>query len=84
MLTNEELYQEFPLRGLGGLMLCSIQKTASCVDILTARCADGCRYAVSVEIVAEVLHCLLVATLKVNVRNLVIADEVDAAVKPAQ
>ncbi len=65
-------------------MPCGIQETTGCVNVLATRCANSCSDAVSVEIVAEVLHCLLVATLKVNVRNLVIADEVDAAVKSAQ
>ena len=57
----------------------SRQQSACSKDVLSTTCTYRCDDAMVVEIVAESLHLLLVATLEVYVRNLVEAYEVDTA-----
>ena len=63
---------------------CSVEKAACSIDVFASGSADGGCYAVGIEIVAEVLHRFHFATLKVDVRNLVVANEVYAAVKSSE
>lgn len=63
---------------------CGVEETAGSVDVFATRGADGGCYAMGVEIVAEVFHRFHVAALKFNVWNLVVADEVYAAVKSSE
>lgn len=60
------------------------QHSAGCIDILTTRCAYGCGDTFGIEGVAETLHLLKAAGLKVAIGNGMKTYQINTAIEVAQ
>ena len=68
-------------KGLCALLLLGAEHTAGGADVFATGGADGGRYARLAEPIAEPLHAGHIGAGQVDVRDAVVADQVDVAVE---